>query len=120
MRELLQAEREGNSRASLAIDMFCYRVRKYIGAFLAVLGGADAVVFGGGIGEKSAAVRQRICTGMDWCGLVLDPELNAAATGIEARISTSNAGVTAQVIPVDEATVIVRETLACLAAHLPG
>jgi acetate kinase len=120
MRELLQAELEGDARASLAIQMFCYRVRKYIGAYLAVLGGADAVVFGGGIGENASEVRRRICTGMDWCGLVLDPERNAAAVGIEARISANNAGVAAQVIPVDEAAIIVRETLACLSVRRTG
>ncbi|HEU0021018.1 MAG TPA: acetate kinase [Dehalococcoidia bacterium] len=117
MRELLQAEQAGDARASLAIDMFCYRVRKYIGAFLAVLGGADAVVFGGGIGERAPVVRQRICTGMDWCGLVLDPAGNADAKGKEGHISAESSRIDAWVIPVDEAAIILRETLGCLAAR---
>ena len=83
MRELLSAaEGKPDSRAALALDMFCYRVRKYIGAYLAVLGGADGVVFGGGIGERSAVIRAQICEGMDWCGLRLDPMRNEAARGI--------------------------------------
>src|SRR5262249_8946663 len=63
MRDLLQRQGQGDERARLAVEMFCYRVRKYIGAYLAVLGGADAVVFGGGIGENAAEVRARICAG---------------------------------------------------------
>ena len=70
MRELLRvAEQEGDQRAEFAIDLFCYRVRKYLGAYLAVLGGADAIVFGGGIGENAPEVRKRICRNMEWCGL---------------------------------------------------
>jgi acetate kinase len=66
MRELLEAEAGGDERAALAVDMFCYRVRKYIGGYLAALGGADAVVFGGGIGDNAPLVRARICAGMGW------------------------------------------------------
>ena len=64
-----------------------HRARKYLGAYLAVLGGADAVVFSGGIGEHAPEVRARICAGMEWCGLVLDAERNAAAVGREARVT---------------------------------
>ncbi len=110
MRDLLQAERQGDARAGLALEMFCYRVRKYIGAYLAVLGGADAVVFGGGIGENAAEVRSRICSGMEWCGLRLDEDLNAKALGSEMRISVDDAKVHAYVIPVDEAVMIAHET----------
>lgn len=116
MRELLHAEQEGDAGASVAIDMFCYRARKYVGAYLAVLGGADAVIFGGGIGENAPAVRERICAGMDWCGLILDPDRNAGTTGREGRISAEGAGLEAYVIPVDEASIIARETRRCLAA----
>jgi acetate kinase len=116
MRELLHAEQEGDAGASLAIDMFCYRARKYVGAYLAVLGGADAVVFGGGIGENAPAVRARICSGMDWCGLSLDPGRNAGTIGREGRISAEGAGLEAHVLPVDEASVIARETRHCLSA----
>jgi acetate kinase len=102
MRELLQAEAEGDRRAALAVAMFCYRARKYVGAYLASLGGADAVIFGGGIGEHAPAVRARICAGMEWCGLFVDDERNDAAIGSEACISPPRARIQAYVIPVDE------------------
>lgn len=120
MRELLRAEQEGDARASLAIDMFCYRVRKYIGAYLAVLDGADAVIFGGGIGENAPVVRQRICAGMAWCGLTLDPRRNSETIRNEGLISTESAGLATYVIPVDEAAIIVRETLRSLSAGRPS
>jgi acetate kinase len=94
--------------------MFCYRVRKYIGAYLTVLGGADAIVFGGGIGENAATVRARICAGMEWCGLRLDEDRNTKAVGSEMRISADDATVHAYVIPVDEGLMIARDTLRSL------
>jgi len=114
VRELLEAEEQGNARASLALDMFCYRVRKYIGAYLAALGGADAIVFGGGIGENAPAVRARICDGLDWCGLILDRERNAVTIGSEGPISVAGAGIQGYVIPVDEAAIIAYDTIECL------
>jgi acetate kinase len=114
MRELLEAEAGGDERAALAVDMFCHRVRKYIGAYLAALGGADAVVFGGGIGENAPLVRARVCAGMDWCGLTLDEARNARTVGSEGRISTDDSRVRAYVIPVDEAAIIARDTALCL------
>ncbi len=78
MRELLEEAHENNDRrARLAIEIFCYRARKYIGSFLAAVGGAEAVVFTGGIGENSSEVRAKICTGLNWMGLELDHELNS-------------------------------------------
>jgi acetate kinase len=109
MRDLLGAM-ESDARARLAVDVFCYRVRKYIGAYLAVLGGAQAVVFGGGIGEHAPVVLERICAGMEWCGLRLDPERNAATTGGEARISADEAGIAAYVVAVDESVLIAQYT----------
>jgi acetate kinase len=114
MRELLKAESLGNAQAALAVEMFCYRIRKYIGSYLAALGGADAIVFGGGIGENSAEIRARICSGLEWCGLVIDAERNSAASGTEMRISTDEAKIHAYVIPVDEALIIARDTARCL------
>jgi len=114
MRELLEAEEGGDARAALAVEMFCYRVRRYVGAYLAALDGADAVVFGGGIGENAPLVRARICAGMGWCGLTLDQERNARAAGSEGRISTDDSRVHVYVIPVDEAAVIARDTVRCL------
>jgi acetate kinase len=114
MRELLQAEAQSDSRAALAVEMFCYRVRKYIGAYLAALGGADAVIFGGGIGENAPTVRARICSGMEWCGLILNLESNATVIGKDGRISTDGAAVHAYVIGVDEGVMIARDTVRCL------
>lgn len=118
VRELLKAEQDGHRRAARALDLFCYRVRKYIGAYLAVLDGADAVIFGGGIGERAPVVRDRICTGMAWCGLVLDPSLNETANepqqGQMLKISADSASLPAYVIGVDEEAIIARETVNCL------
>ena len=114
MRQLLEAEAHGDVRAALAVDMFCYRIRKCLAAYLAVLNGAEAIVFGGGIGENAPAVRERICANMDWCGLRLDAARNAAVRDTEARISVDNASLHAYVIPVDEAAIIVQDTLTVL------
>lgn len=112
--ELLKHESEGDPRAGLALTMFCYRVRKYLGAYLAAVGGADAVVFGGGIGEHAAELRARICEPMAWLGLQLDTASNRAAIGQEQRISTSASKILVYVIPVDEQTLIARDTGDCL------
>lgn len=114
MRELLQRESEGDQDAALAAEMFCYRVKKQIGAYLAVLDGAEAVIFGGGIGENSPQVRSRICAGMEWCGMAIDENRNNTIIGIEGKISTDNAKVQIYVIPVDEAVMIARDTVRCL------
>lgn len=125
MRELLKAaEGKPDSRAALALDIFCYRVRKYIGAYLAVLEGADALVFGGGIGERSAVIRARICEGMDWCGLRLDPMRNEAAkeiaSGDAIQISEEGASVACYVAGGDEALEIARATLECVRKRQSG
>ena len=119
MRELLNAaEDKPDSRAALAPDLFCYRVRKYIGAYLAVLGGADALVFGGGIGEHAPAIRARICERMDWCGLRLDLVHNEAARkiapGDATQISEEGAPLACYVAGVDEEVEIARATLECV------
>lgn len=109
MRELLQrAPSDGRSR--LAVEIFCHRARKYVGAYLAVLGGASALIFSGGIGENSPEVRAQISAGMEWCGLRLDPELNQSRIGTEGLISPATAKLPAYVIPVDEERVIALET----------
>ena len=117
MRELLEAESRGDKNAALAVEMFCYRVKKQIGAYLAVLDGAEAVIFGGGIGENSPAVRARICAGMEWCGMAIDENRNNTITGTEGKISRDDAKVEIDVIPVDEAVMIARDTVACLRKH---
>jgi acetate kinase len=114
VRELLALESRGDARAALALDMFCYRLRKYIGSYLAVLGGAEAVVFGGGVGENAPDVRARTCRGMEWCGLRLDEGRNARLVGGEGTISADGSAVRALVIPVDEEILIARDTRQCL------
>jgi acetate kinase len=114
MRELLEAEAGGDAPAALAVSMFCYRVRKYVGAYLAALSGANAVIFGGGIGENAPAVRARMCADMGWCGLVLDEDRNTQTVGSEGRISTDDSRVQAYVIPVDEEAIIAQDTVRCL------
>jgi acetate kinase len=113
MRELLDEARENNDRrARLAIEIFCYRVRKYVGAYLAALGGADAVIFAGGIGENSPEVRERICEGLSWFGLELDPARNAGMTqGREGLITRDGSRLAAYVIPTDEELLIARDTV---------
>jgi acetate kinase len=112
MRELLAESAEHDDRrAKLAIELFCYRARKYIGSYLAALGGADAVVFTGGIGENSAVVRRRIVQGLEWLGLELDEAANEAAVGgVEARVSKPASRLQAWVIPTDEELLIARDT----------
>lgn len=111
MKKLLEyAQSSQEKRVRLALDVFCYRVRKYMGAYLAVLGGADAVVFSGGIGENSPSVRSMICERMDWCGLKLDEDLNTAVVGREGQISSADAAIRTYVIPVDEELLIALDT----------
>ncbi len=119
MRELLRlAEQEQDKRAEFAIDLFCYRVRKYLGAYLAVLGGADAIVFGGGIGENASEIRDRICKNMEWCGLKLNPNRNRAAVGLApgcaATIGMDESKPAAYVVAADEESWIAKETVRCV------
>ena len=121
MRELLRAAQQEQDRsAEFAIDLFCYRVRKYVGSYLAVLGGAEAVVFGGGIGENAPEVRRRICRGMVWCGMCLHPDRNEAAVGLNsgsaAKISTDDSRLAVFVVAADEETWIAKETARCVRA----
>ena len=112
MRELLAEEAESSDRrARLAIELFCYRVKKYIGAYLAAMNGADAVVFAGGIGENSADIRSRIGKDLDWLGVTLDMEANArTVNGAEGRIDVPGSRVELWVIPTDEELLIARDT----------
>lgn len=114
--KVLEAELDEHDdrRVRLAIETFCYRARKYIGALLACMGGADAVIFTGGIGENSVAVRARICEGLEWAGLKLDRELNAQTIAREGRISTPDSTLHAYVIPTDEELLIARDTVRCV------
>lgn len=116
MRELQEEmDKTGDRRARLAIEIFCYRARKYIGAYLAAMEGAEAVVFTGGIGENAPAIRARICEGMAWAGLTLDSEKNQHAVGVEEKISTEDGKLAAYVIPTDEELLIARDTVRSIA-----
>ena len=102
MRTILQKAQEGNKRANLAVDVFCYRIKKYIGAYSAVLGKVDGIIFTGGIGENAVEVRKRVCSGMENLGIILDDRRNLETAGRESRISADNSRVQIWVIPTDE------------------
>lgn len=91
--------------------------RKYIGAYLAALGGADAVIFGGGIGEHLPEIRAAICEGLKWAGLQIDAEANQTAVGVESLISPPDSPVRAYIIPVQESIVIAEDTFDCLSRN---
>ena len=110
VRTLWKAANEGNKRALLALEMFAYRVKKYIGAYLAVLNGCDAIVFTGGIGDKDFLLREKICRKMDSLGIFLDAKHNAETVGRTAIISKPESRVTILVIPTNEELEIARET----------
>ncbi|MDR1667675.1 MAG: acetate kinase [Bacteroidales bacterium] len=112
MRELEEAAANGNERAQLALDMFHYRVRKYIGAYAAAMGGVDTVVFTGGIGENSDTSRYEIAKELDFIGLSFDKQKNAGVRGQEKIISTDASRVTAIIIPTNEELMIARDTAA--------
>ena len=113
MRELLDEARESDDRrARLAIEIFCYRVRKYIGSYLAAMNGAESIIFAGGIGENSPEVRAKICDGLSWLGLELDAERNGQMTnGREGAITTDASRLGAYVIPTNEELLIARDTV---------
>jgi acetate kinase len=115
MREILQAADEGHHRALLALKAYCYRVRKYIGAYVASMGGLDAVIFTGGIGQGSAEVRALALQGLDCMGLTLDRERNRDAAPNEvSRISTDDSKIAVLVVPTDEERMMAREALRAL------
>ncbi len=115
MRVLQQELKEHDDRrVRIAIQVFCYRAKKYIGAYLAALGGADAVVFTGGIGENSPEIRKQICEGLEWFGLKLDEAKNQEAIGKEERITTEDSKIHVYVIPTDEELLIARDTVRCV------
>ena len=112
MRGLLsELKQHDDRRVRLAVEVFCYRARKYIGAYLAAMGGADAVVFTGGIGENSPEIRARICEGMEWAGLKIDATKNDATIAKEALISSDDSKLLAYAIPTDEELLIARDTV---------
>lgn len=110
MRELIAAAAKGHEQAKLAIDVFCYRIKKYIGAYTASLGHVDGLVFTGGIGENSPAIRAQACEGLSELGIQIDPARNAALMGKEGEISTDSSRIRVMVIPTNEELLIARDT----------
>jgi acetate kinase len=114
MREIQERAAKGNERAELAIDMFCYRIKKYIGAYHAVLGRLDAVVFTGGIGENAVAIRQRVCEGLKHLGIGVDNAKNNAATGSVAEIQQDGLPVKVLVVRTNEEREIALQTISTI------
>ncbi len=111
MREIEKAARDNHPNARLALNLYCYRLKKYIGAYAAAMGGFDALVFTGGIGENSSTVRELTCNGLDFIGVTLSPEKNKEVSGNEIEITGNDSKVRMFVIPTNEELVIARDTL---------
>ena len=110
MRELMTASAKGDEQAKLAIEVFCYRIKKYIGAYSAALGRVDGLVFTGGIGENSPAIRALACEGLTALGIQIDAARNEAVMGKEGEISTEGSRIRVMVIPTNEELLISRDT----------
>jgi acetate kinase len=114
MREILERAEKGDERAELAIEMFCYRIKKYIGAYYAVLGRLDAVVFTGGIGENAFAIRQRVCERLEHLGIGVDPAKNNAVKGSVAEIQHEGLPVKVLVVRTNEEREIALQTISTI------
>ena len=110
MRDVEKATKEGNKMAQLALTMYDYRIKKYIGSYAAVLNGVDAIVFTAGVGENQASMREGATNGLDYLGVKIDKELNNTVHGTETKISTPDSKVSVWVVPTDEEIVIARDT----------
>ena len=110
MREIESAAAEGNERAKLALNMYNYRIKKYIGAYAAAMGGVDIIVWTAGVGENQVGTRLEACSGLEFLGVKMDVEANKVR-GEEAIISTPDSKVTVCVIPTDEELMIAKDTM---------
>jgi acetate kinase len=115
-RDLARLVEAGNQDAVLAIDVYCHRVRKYIGAYLAVLGGVDVISFTAGVGENASAVRMQVLAGLSGLGILVDPVRNAVRSGDSRVISPDGAPVTVMVVPTNEELAIARAAASLVAA----
>ncbi|MBP6260364.1 MAG: acetate kinase [Paludibacter sp.] len=111
MRDIENAIANGNERAKLALEMYEYRIKKYIGSYIAALNGVDVIVFTGGVGENQTGTRQKVCESLSFMGIKIDKELNAASRGKEVLLSTPDSTVKVVVIPTDEEFMIASDTL---------
>ena len=114
MRDVEAAYLAGNERATLALNMYNYKIKKYIGAFAAAMGGVDIIVFTAGVGENQPSVRQGVCDGLEFLGVKINKELDQTLRGKEAVISTPDSKVKVVIIPTDEELMIARDTLAII------
>ncbi|MEG2939759.1 MAG: acetate/propionate family kinase, partial [Oscillospiraceae bacterium] len=110
-RDLHRAAEEGNERAQLALDILVHQIKRFVGGYAAEMGGVDAVLFTGGIGENDALVRKAICSGMEYMGIEIDADLNENASRREAVFSTNSSRVVAMVLPTNEEIMIARDTV---------
>ena len=111
MRDVEEAAKNGHERAQLALKMYFYRIKKYIGVYAAALGGVDAIVYTAGVGENQTDMREESCAGLEFLGIKIDKEKNATIRGKEALISTPDSRVQVWVVPTDEEIVIARDTM---------
>lgn len=111
MREIDDAIAAGNERAKLALDMYNYRIKKYVGAYAAAMGGCDIIVFTAGVGENQSEMREAVCENMEYMGVKIDKEKNNGIRGVEAVISAPDSKVTVCVIPTDEELMIATDTM---------
>ena len=114
MREVTAAANEGNARCQLALKMYFYRIKKYVGAYAAAMGGVDIILFTGGVGENQSDCREAVCEGLEFMGVSIDKEKNATIHGDEAIISTPDSKVTVCVIPTDEELMIAKDTMSLI------
>jgi len=111
MRDIENAVAEGNPRAKLALDIYEYRIIKYVGSYIAALNGVDVLVFTGGVGENQTGTREKVCNSLAFMGVKIDAELNARTRGKEMLISTPESTVKVVVIPTDEEYMIAYDTM---------
>ena len=118
MRDIEAGVAAGDKDCILALSMYDQRIKKYVGAYLAELGGADAIIFTGGVGENQAITRENVCSGMEFCGIKLNKELNAKVHGTETVISAPDSKVKVIVVPTNEELVIARDTVAIVSGKM--
>jgi acetate kinase len=116
IRDLEAAAAQGHAKAQLALDVYVAEIRRQLGGMLVALGGADAIVFTGGIGENGRQIRSAVCRGLEDLGIVLDPQRNQQTGAVEARIDDSRSRIQLWVVPTNEELVVARQTLALISS----
>jgi len=111
MRDIDNAIKDGNERAKLALNMYEYRIKKYIGSYITALNGVDVIVFTGGVGENQVNMRRKVCEGLSFMGVKIDDKINSVSRGEEVLISTPDSSVKIVVIPTDEEFMIASDTM---------